>query len=219
MTQQASADKYTKSRDSKRTRAKILQAALEEFAARGFGAATVRDIAGRANISHGMVRHHYETKEKLWFAAVDFLFARLNAEVGLKPEEHTRLEKGDLNILRIWLRKYVRYCAQHPEHARMMMQESVAPSDRLDKALRKHVRGSHMAIVSFVERLQKRNILSFKGPAESLIYIVSGACQNLFALAPEARCTLNYDALSETAIEAHADAIVSIFCPETQAGF
>ena len=201
-------------KDPERTRADILQAALEEFARRGFEAATVRDIAARIGMSHGMIRYHYETKERLWFAAVDFLFERLYRTVGVTPEAQEKLEAGDVNVLRNWLREYVRYCAKHPEHARIMIQESVSPSDRLRKAVQQHVRDSHQNVLKAITALKDRGALPASVHPVSFIYMLAGACQNMFALAPEVQYVLDYDALSDEAIEAHADAVVAIFCPE-----
>lgn len=203
-----------KPKDPERTRADILQAALEEFAKRGFEAATVRDIAKRIGMTHGMIRYHYETKEKLWFAAADFLFERLNRAISMGPEDYARLAKGDTDVARRWLRAYVRYCAEFPEHARIMMQESVAPSDRLRQAMQKHVRDGHLAVIETIQVLKKSGALPAEIHPISLLYVISGACQNIFALAPEVGYTLDYDALSEEAIEAHADTLLAIFFPE-----
>ena len=200
-------------KDPERTRADILQASLEEFARHGFEAATVRGIAARIGMSHGMIRYHYETKEKLWFAAVEFLFERLQREVRLTPREFEQLKAGNLDVFRAWLKRYVYYCAAHPEHARIMMQESVAPSERLAEAMHKYVQESHHLVREVMKALQSRGVLPANVPPESLIYIIAGACQNFFALAPEAHYALDYDALSPPAIDAHADAVIAIFCP------
>ncbi|MEO0882868.1 MAG: TetR/AcrR family transcriptional regulator [Pseudomonadota bacterium] len=202
-----------KPKDPERTRADILQAALDVFARRGFEAATVRDIAAQIGMSHGMIRYHYETKEKLWFAAVDFLFERLYSTVSISPENQARLEAGDIEVLRDWLREYVRYCARHPEHARIMIQESVSPSERLREAMHRHVRDNHKAVLKTIAVMKDKGALPTSVHPISFIYMLAGACQNMFALAPEVHYVLDYDALSEQAIEAHADSIVALFCP------
>lgn len=46
-------------------RARIRDAALRLFAERGMKAATIRDIAARAGVSLGLVRHHFGAKEEL----------------------------------------------------------------------------------------------------------------------------------------------------------
>ena len=46
-------------------RARIRDAALRLFAERGIDGATIRDIAGAAGVSGGLVRHHFGSKEAL----------------------------------------------------------------------------------------------------------------------------------------------------------
>jgi AcrR family transcriptional regulator len=48
-----------------RARVRIRDAALVEFAERGFRGATVRSIAARAGVSPALVQHHYGTKDGL----------------------------------------------------------------------------------------------------------------------------------------------------------
>lgn len=197
-----------------RTSSDLLQAALDEFSARGFDAATTRDIAARAGLSHGMVRYHYDTKEKLWFATIAYLFERYARELRYTKEELDTALVDPLEPFRIWLRKYVRYCARHPEHARIVMQESVAPSPRLQKAISLHLRAGHQIVRQQMKAFIKAGLFPKSAPPESIIYIITGACQNIFTLAPEARLSFGYDPMTEEAIEAHAKTIVEIFCPD-----
>lgn len=61
-----------KVRRSDRTRAAILAAARERFAADGYAKATIRAIAAQAGIDPSMVMRYYGSKEKLLAAAADF---------------------------------------------------------------------------------------------------------------------------------------------------
>jgi len=54
------------------TRQRLLEAAGEEFAERGFRAATVRDICERAKANVAAVNYHFGDKEKLYAAAVRY---------------------------------------------------------------------------------------------------------------------------------------------------
>jgi TetR/AcrR family transcriptional regulator, regulator of cefoperazone and chloramphenicol sensitivity len=67
------------SSDDLTARARIRDAALALFAERGIGPATVRDIAGRAGVSSGLLRHHFGSKEGLRDACDEFAVARLGA--------------------------------------------------------------------------------------------------------------------------------------------
>ncbi|MFD4507647.1 TetR family transcriptional regulator [Streptomyces sp. NPDC058457] len=48
----------------------ILDAARAAFAERGYARATIREIAGRAGVTHGLVMRHFGSKERLFLAAV-----------------------------------------------------------------------------------------------------------------------------------------------------
>lgn len=71
----------------------ILRAAQEAFGELGFTSATVKDVAGRANVSFGLVSHYFGSKQDLFLSAgfdmADRLIARLTdattgAEDGLE---------------------------------------------------------------------------------------------------------------------------------------
>jgi AcrR family transcriptional regulator len=59
-------------RSSEQTKAAILAAARERFAAAGFEGATIRAIAGDAGIDPAMVMRYYGSKDKLFAAAAEF---------------------------------------------------------------------------------------------------------------------------------------------------
>jgi AcrR family transcriptional regulator len=67
-------------------RARIRDAALDLFADKGIGAATVRDIAQAAGVSSGLLRHHFGSKEGLRDACDEYALARLT-ELGLRFTE------------------------------------------------------------------------------------------------------------------------------------
>ncbi|MEU6039064.1 TetR family transcriptional regulator [Actinomadura sp. NPDC047616] len=64
------APKKKRVRDPEARRAAILAAARSVFAERGYAKATIREIAQRAGVTHGLVVLHFSTKEQLFLAAV-----------------------------------------------------------------------------------------------------------------------------------------------------
>ncbi len=56
---------------SERSRTVILDAALELFSHRGYGATSIRDIAGAARVSTGSVYHHFKDKEAIFQSLLD----------------------------------------------------------------------------------------------------------------------------------------------------
>jgi TetR/AcrR family transcriptional regulator len=59
------------------TRQMILDAALSEFAERGFDAASIRNIAMRVGLQHPLITYHYRTKDLLWRAVAENAFAEI----------------------------------------------------------------------------------------------------------------------------------------------
>ena len=57
-------------RDPDASRAAILDAAREVFTERGYARGTIREIARRAGVTHGLVMRHFGSKERLLIAAL-----------------------------------------------------------------------------------------------------------------------------------------------------
>jgi len=63
--------------DDLTARARIRDAAIELFTERGLAGATIRDIALKAGVSSGLLRHHFGSKEGLRDACDEFAMSRL----------------------------------------------------------------------------------------------------------------------------------------------
>lgn len=59
--------------------AAVLEAAADLFAERGPAATSIRDIAARSKVNHGLVFRHFGTKEQLVGAVLNHLGAKLTA--------------------------------------------------------------------------------------------------------------------------------------------
>jgi TetR/AcrR family transcriptional regulator len=62
-------------------RTRILDAALAEFVARGFEAASTNTIAREAGVAKGLVFHHFGSKADLYLAVHEHVAARVGAQV------------------------------------------------------------------------------------------------------------------------------------------
>ncbi|WP_158843942.1 TetR/AcrR family transcriptional regulator [Saccharothrix deserti] len=63
-------EKRKRVRDPEGRRVAIIGAARSVFAERGYAKATIREIARRAEVTHGLVMLHFSSKEQLFLAAV-----------------------------------------------------------------------------------------------------------------------------------------------------
>lgn len=187
------------------TQKKILQSALELFAERGFEGASVRDIASHADVNHGLIKYHFQNKETLWKAAVDFLFERQSEEMHAPVEE---LGMPPFEQAKSWIRRYVHYCARHPEHARIMVQESVRNSSRLRWAVEKHIRPVHQLAHRLHAERKSQGVYPHV-PNHAIIYIITAACQSPFMLADEVRLSEGIDMSNHQQIDAYADSLIT----------
>jgi TetR/AcrR family transcriptional regulator len=119
----------------------LLDAALHEFAAHGFEGATTRAIAERAGAHQPQINYHFESKEQLWHAAIDRLFALLQASVD------TGETADPVERFTVAVRQFISFSAARPELHRIMDLESTASSARLDWIVERHA-GPMFAFVS-----------------------------------------------------------------------
>lgn len=111
------------------TRSAILLAALSEFAEKGYDAASIRNIAERIEVQHPLITYHYRSKEILWKAVAEYVFARIREEWDLhladtgaiSAKERLKLAYGTL----------FRFTVKYPEFDRFMRQETLGYSPRL----------------------------------------------------------------------------------------
>jgi AcrR family transcriptional regulator len=111
------------------TRASILNAAIAEFAERGFDGASIRAIADRLGLQHPLITYHYRSKDILWRAAAEHAFAQIRAEWDLSAREETDL--SPLARLRQEYTTLFRYTVSFPEFHRFMRQEALTNNPRL----------------------------------------------------------------------------------------
>src|SRR3954470_23930671 len=103
------------------TREGILAAALDLFSELSFDGATTREIAARAGVTQGLVNYHFSSKDELWRAAVDGLFAELS--VALDGRGAGLRGVDPLTVAKLVLREFIYFSATHPQLHRIITQE------------------------------------------------------------------------------------------------
>ena len=131
-------------RDPEKTRARILEAALREFAAKGFAGARVEPIAEAAGVNKRMLYHYFGSKEGLYEAVLGEGICRKKAafqEATPPPSEALPYWFRDIASHRDWLRFMTWEALERNEEAvlseeerRSWMQENVAATAAAQKA-------------------------------------------------------------------------------------
>lgn len=111
------------------TRATILEAALAEFAEKGFEAASIRSIADRTGIQHPLITYYYPSKDLLWQAVAESTFDRIQQEWDERTTDSAHL--APLDRLRAEYRALFLHTARYPQFHRFMRQETSTNNPRL----------------------------------------------------------------------------------------
>jgi len=197
------------------TRERILVAALQVFAERGFEGARTRDIAERAGANLGLITYYFASKEKLWQAAVSRAFDELQAELSSIAASGAGDERERLERI---LRGFVRFVARRPEFMRLMNDEGKRDGPRMRWLADRHVKPMAAAVRGLVESAQARGILP-RLPPVSVHYLALGAAGLVFSQAPECAYVTGVDPTSDAFAEAHASALVELLLgPRDAAG-
>ncbi len=198
-----------RSREDNRER--LLDAALVEFGAKGFEGASTRAIAERADAHQPQIHYHFESKEDLWKAAVDHLFAELG-----RAMEGLDVAAGRTDALADgfaeMIRRFVRFAAAHPELNQIMVHEATARGARLRWMTERHVRPLYDAVRLLWRRLRLARIAAPIGDAV-FHYVLVGAASLPYVNAPEARLLTGEEPTDASWVEAHAEGLVATFLP------
>ncbi|HXJ83399.1 MAG TPA: TetR/AcrR family transcriptional regulator [Candidatus Methylomirabilis sp.] len=124
------------------TRERILQAALQVFAEKGYHRAAVDDIVRASGTSKGAVYHHFPNKEALFLALVDELSARLATAVTTAIQA----SQGAVSKVEAALQAGLQTFARHRELARILLLEPVSLG-RAYEAKRAEVHGRFAALI------------------------------------------------------------------------
>jgi AcrR family transcriptional regulator len=194
------------------TRAALLDAALLEFSERGFDGVSTREIAARAGAHHALIKYYFNTKEELWRAGVTFLFERQLLELTI-PDLATRTRHDRRAFAREVLRQVVLYSARRPEHSRLMVQESCRDSERFRWSADAYITRLSHAAGDFITAMQREGVFP-PGAVQPMVYMLVGASQLFYALAPEVRRVWGVDPADPQMVEEHARAMISLFVRE-----
>ena len=201
-------------RRSLETRDRLVEAALQEFAEKGFGGAATRAIAARAGVSQSAVPYHFTTKEALWKAAADRLFGILQEQFQARL---VGLEGVDVRTrTRLLLRDLVLFAAAHPELHRFMLQEGTGPSERLAWLVEKHIRPAFALMRGQMAELEAAGEPPLGRP-EHIHYMMIGAVSIPYAVAPEFELVTGEDPFSKEMVDAHVESVLALFLPEPEA--
>lgn len=103
------------------TKARILAAAEEVFASKGFEGASTRDIAAAAGVNISSLHYHWESKETLYFAVFQDIYDRLVDLVRSSIPESTLRQPASRKIIDDAMGLLFDFFAEHPNVPKLLV--------------------------------------------------------------------------------------------------
>lgn len=161
-------------------RRQILEAALTEFAEKGFQEASLGAIARRLGVTAPLLLYHFGSKANLWREALEEFSANLAAVVDEAVREGRDLEGRE--ALRLLLRRLVRFFAGNRAAYRLMRDEGASGSGQADQA-EWFVLRNLGPIIEQIESVYRRAVDEGQlrpAPFETTFFMILGAASCYF---------------------------------------
>ena len=137
-------------RDPERTRARILDAATEEFSRYGLGGARVDRIAKRATANKRMLYYYFRDKDNLFLAALEGRYAHIRAAERALDLEHLAPRLALQRLVEFtW-----RYFLEHPEFLTLLNSENLHKGRHVRRSRR--VPEMHSPLVEMLRGILRR---------------------------------------------------------------
>lgn len=119
-----------KKRDRPASEERLIKAGLEIFSKHGFGGATTKLIAKKADVNESLIGRYFDGKEGLFIAIVkSFLEEMTDRELPFPPQKSLSAE------LEMFIRDRIDMCSMHEDFARIIFSQAL-----VDKKFSKRVR-------------------------------------------------------------------------------
>jgi AcrR family transcriptional regulator len=131
-------------------RARIIQAAMNEFASRGFKGASMDAIAARTHTTRAMINYYFGNKEKVYLAVLEHVYAEIRHAEGLLDLDHL----GPVDAIRRIVEFTFHYYVDHPGFVQLVVAENQAKGRHFRKS--KAMRSLNRPIIDTLARVIAR---------------------------------------------------------------
>ena len=180
-------------------RHRVLEAAINLFAARGFDGTSLPAITAECGVPVPLIIYHFTTKEQLWRDAVDEIFRRYQDHFTAETLGSTGTGAA---FYRSQIAAYIHAIAAHPHYMRILFQEGTQDTPRLAWLVERHQRPFTARLTALIERAQAEALLPPVDPIH-LKFLLSGAFVMPIVLAAEYRLLDGTEARSPEFVAAH----------------
>lgn len=134
---------------NQQTKRRIMERALAEFSAQGYGASSINTICAAQDISKGIVYHYFETKDGLFLACVSECFQRLTEYIRENLPERADAE----NRLEDYFAIRTRFFYSNPVYQRIFCEAVISPPAHLREEIQKCKQGFDDLNIQILEQL------------------------------------------------------------------
>jgi AcrR family transcriptional regulator len=160
----------------------ILRAALHAFAEHGYDGMSLRTLNSELGLSRGTINQRFGSKEQLWYAAVDHEFRHLTDDLNAELQRRT-IPDDDLSRLREGVRAFLLASARRPELVRLMNQEGLHSTGRLDYIVTTFTLPTLAPAWQALNRLADADVVR-RVPARTFLFLVAHGAAAPFTLGP-----------------------------------
>lgn len=190
------------------TREKIIEAAEDAFANRGFEGVSTREIAKGAGVKHTMIPYYFSGKDGLWQAVFDKV---TGAFVALQKDRLEGLRGvGSTTQLRLLLEEFIRYSAGNLNLHKLMTMAATDSSPRLDKIITDYLGEYFKMIADLIAEVQKEGHF-VEGDPHHLHYLFIGASTRIFMQSAEVKRVMGVSPVEPDFIDTHVERCLGLF--------
>ena len=191
------------------TKSKILHAAIQEFSKRGYSGASLRQITTLANVKHGLVKYHFQSKDGLWRACIVYVFEQFKKTSWLANNQWEGMSMREKT--EHVLRSYVELLGKNPRLTKLIENEGMNDNERLDWLSQNFLIPHIERAIEWIKKGQDAGVYPANLPAMNIFYALLGALRNIFFNAAQVHKVFGVDVLSDQEIKHQQDTIVHLF--------
>ena len=185
------AEEPAKTRIQARNEARILDAAQEVFAARGFRGATVDAIAAKAGMSKPNLHYYFKRKSDLYVAVL-----RRTLDIWLEPFAELDPEGAPEVELRRYIARKLEMSRLYPDASRVFANEMLQGAPQLRGYLAGDLRELVDRKAGVIRRWIERGALAEVDP-HHLVFLIWAATQHYADFDPQVRAVLGKERLTK----------------------
>lgn len=208
----------TGKRDAEASRRRLLAAARAAFTAKGLAGARVDEIAHAAGINKQLVYHYFGSKDGLYLAVLERVYAEIREQERALSLEHLPPEEAMARLIAFSFD----YLAAHPDFIALLNDENGQSGRHLAKSRRMHE--MHSPLIALIRQTLRNGAETglFRGDMDALqLYIsIAGLAYFYFSNNRTLSAIFDRDLAAQRAVAARRrhviDFVMAALRPETQ---